>query len=109
MEPTSERIVEDIIALPEVLNRIIAAKGCVVQDRYLRNGRRARRADDKGECKNKPVSKQRIATNCARPLHPDCKEAFDKITGAALAHLNSVSDTQARYIELRGSQCRNFR
>ena len=79
VEPTSEIIVEDVLALPLVLNRIIAAKGCVVQDQYLRNGRRARRADDKGECKNKPVSKQRIATNCARPLHPDCKEAFDKL------------------------------
>ena len=100
MWPTSERIVEDILALPEVLNRIIAAKGCVVQDQYLRNGWRARRADDKGECKNKPVSKQRIAANCARPLHLDCREAFETITGAALHHLNNVLDTQAEYIEL---------
>ncbi len=91
MEPTSERIVEDILALPEVLNRIIAAKGCVVQDQFLRNGRRARRADNKGECKNK----QLISTNTARPLHHDCDEAFTTITGGALAVLNNNLDEQA--------------
>ena len=100
VEPTSERIVEDVLALPEMLNRIIAAKGCVVQDQYHRNGRRSRRADDKGECKNKPVSKQRISTNRARSLHPDCLEAFEKITGAALANLNNALDAQAEYVEL---------
>ena len=100
VEPTSERIVQDILALPEVLNKIIAAKGCVVQDQYLRNGRRARRADDKGECKNKPVSKQRISTNLARPLHPDCNEAFKIISGAALANLHNILEDQANYIEL---------
>ena len=89
-----------ILVLPEVLNRIIVAKGCVVQDQYLRNGGRSRRADDKGEWKNKPVSKQRISTNCARPLHPDCIEAFEKITDAALANLNNALDAQAEYVEL---------
>ena len=100
VEPTSERIVEDIVALPEVFKIIIAAKGCVVQDQFLRNGRRARRADDKGDCKNKPVSKQRISTNRARPLHPDCNEAFTKISRTALANLNNSIDEQAEYIEL---------
>ena len=100
VEPTSDRIVEDIRALPEVLERIIAAKGCVVQDQFLRSGRRARRADDKGDCKNKPVSKQRISTLRARPLHPDCQEAFAMLTGDALANLNNNLDVQAEYIEL---------
>ena len=100
MEPTSERIVEDILALPGVLERIIAAKGCVVQDQFLRSGRRARRADDKGDCKNKPVSKQRISTLRARPLHPDCQEAFAMLTNDALDNLNKVLDVQAEYIEL---------
>jgi len=100
VEPTSERIIEDVQALPEVLQRIITAKGCVLQDQYLRNGRRARRADDKGECKNKPVKKQRTSTNTARPLHPDCEEAFNKISGAALATLNINLDIQAEYVEL---------
>ena len=30
VEPTSDRIIEDVLALPDVLERIIAAKGCVV-------------------------------------------------------------------------------
>jgi hypothetical protein len=100
VEPTSDRIVEDILALPGVLERIIAAKGCVVQDQFLRSGRRARRADDKGDCKNKPVSKQRISTLRARPLHPDCQDAFDMLTRDALANLNNDLDVQAEYIEL---------
>ncbi len=56
MGPTSERIFEDILAVSEVLNKIIAAWGCVLQDKFLRNDRRARRVDDKGESKNKPFN-----------------------------------------------------
>ena len=41
----------------------------------------------KGECKNKPVSKQHY-------------EAFTTITGAALAVLNNNLDEQAEFIEL---------
>ncbi len=37
VEPTSDRIVEDILALLQVLERIIAARGCVVQDQFLRS------------------------------------------------------------------------
>ena len=74
VDPTSERILEDVLALPGVLKKIIAAKGCVVQDQYLRSDLRARRADDKGNCKSKPVSKQRKST-------PDCQAAFKMLTG----------------------------
>ena len=49
MEPTGERIVEDILALPRLLDMIIANKGCVVKDEYLRTGRRHHRADDTGD------------------------------------------------------------
>ena len=38
--PTSARIIEDIDALPGVLEKIIAANGCVVHDEFLRTGRR---------------------------------------------------------------------
>jgi hypothetical protein len=92
--------VEDIVALPEVLRRIIEAKGCVVQDQFLRSGRRARRSDGNGDLKNKLCSKQRISTNLSRPLHPDCVDAFNKITGEALITLNNYLDDQAEYIEL---------
>lgn len=42
MEPTSSRIVQDTIAFPNVLRKIIDVNGCVVKDEYLRTGRRAR-------------------------------------------------------------------
>jgi hypothetical protein len=37
--PTSKRVVEDILALPMVLGRIIEHKGTVVKDEELRHGR----------------------------------------------------------------------
>ena len=81
MEPTGERIVEDIVALPRVLNMIIANKGCVVKDEFLRTGRRHRRADDTGDLKRKPVMKQRITTLKSRPCHVDCLQARSMLTG----------------------------
>jgi hypothetical protein len=81
--PTSERIVEDISAFPRVLGKIVAAEGCVVKDEFLRSGRRERRADGKGFCKNKPRASQRKATLKAAPLHPDCQEAYDAFVKGA--------------------------
>ena len=46
MEPTGERIVEDIVALQRVLDMIIANKGCMVKDEFLWTGRRHCRAGD---------------------------------------------------------------
>ena len=79
VEPTSERIIEDIMALRQVLEKIVAADGCVVSDLFLRNGRRHRRADDKGDCDRKPCRKQRIATNIGRPHHDDCRDALAQL------------------------------
>jgi hypothetical protein len=36
MEPTSSRIVEDILAFPRVLEKLVAAKGFIVPDEALR-------------------------------------------------------------------------
>lgn len=77
--PTSERIVEDILAFPRVLQKIFDARGCVVPDLFLRSGKRARRADGKGYCKIKIESKQRISTNVLPDLHPDVMAALPKI------------------------------
>ena len=98
--PAQERIVEDVLALPGVLEKIIAAKGCVVQDQHLRSGRRARCADDKGDCKSKPARKQRKSTVRERPLHPDCQAELKMLSGDALPKLNNALDVQADYIEL---------
>eukprot|EP00732_Lithocolla_globosa_P000473 Lithocolla_globosa_v1_NODE_141_length_5757_cov_121.254121.p2 type:complete len:335 gc:universal NODE_141_length_5757_cov_121.254121:3013-2009(-) len=78
LEPRSERIVEDILGLPRVLDKIIENDGCVVPDEFLRTGRRQRRADDKGDLQNKPIARQRKSTNNKTVLcHPDAVEARD--------------------------------
>jgi hypothetical protein len=93
LAPSSERIVEDIFALETVLDKLEEAGGGVVMDEYLRTGRRERRADGKGELKNKPRARQRKTTlSSANPaLHPDCEEAikhFRKVHDPADAFMN---------------------
>jgi len=74
--PTNERVVEDVDRMLVVLDKIIAAGGCVVLDEFLRTGRRAVRADGKGMLKNKPRKRQKIATQEARPHDPDLNAAY---------------------------------
>ena len=75
VSPTSERIVEDISAMPRRLDRIIEAKGAVVPDLFFRTGRR-HIGVFKVELKNKPRKRQRTATNTAKELHPDAQESW---------------------------------
>ena len=58
MEPTSERIVQDILDLPRVLEKNVEANDCVVHGEALRNGHRARRLDGKVFFKDTIKSKQ---------------------------------------------------
>ncbi|KAJ1421305.1 hypothetical protein B484DRAFT_465573 [Ochromonadaceae sp. CCMP2298] len=88
MEPTSDRLVEDIMAFEHVLGVVVEHRGCVVADKFLRTGRRARRSDGKANCKNKPRTSQRKTTLVSRPCHPDCVEARNKIMGL----VNTVAD-----------------
>jgi hypothetical protein len=81
LEPTSERIVEDIMKLPDILRKIIECNGCVVQDLNFRTGRRYRRADDSGYCKTKPRSSSRKSTLTLPPIHTDCIEALTLLSG----------------------------
>ena len=46
VEPTSDRIVEDIQKFESVLDKIIAAQGYVVHDEFLRTGRRGDALND---------------------------------------------------------------
>jgi hypothetical protein len=77
VEPTSERIVEDVLAFPRVLRVIINAKGCVVADDQLRSGRRYVAVDERSELKHKPRDSQRKSTirKSARVCHPDAEGA----------------------------------
>ena len=83
VEPTSERIIEDITRLRAICQKIVDVGGAIVPDENLRHGRRARSADGSKELKNKPVSKQRIATMKSRPRHSDCDEAFLRLSNSA--------------------------
>ena len=79
--PSSERIVEDITALPRVLDRIIEAKGTIVPDIFFRTGRRYRSKADYRDLERKPSRRQRIETNLPRPLHPDAVAGKDAVFG----------------------------
>jgi len=81
VEPTSERIVQDILDLPRVLQKIIDAKGTVVHGEALRNGHRARRADGKGSMKGNLLNSRRKDTLSLRPVHRDARPALNKILG----------------------------
>lgn len=79
--PTSKRIVQDIIGLPMVLDKIIEYEGCVVPDEALRHGRRLENhwesvKPGKTPLKNRPRSFQRIETLVSSvPPHPDVERA----------------------------------
>jgi hypothetical protein len=51
LEPRSSRIVEDILKLSRVLDKIIENCGCVVPDEGFRNGIRAKSHDGKKKIK----------------------------------------------------------
>jgi hypothetical protein len=85
IEPTSERIIEDIRAFPRVLQVIIDRDGVVVPDLFLRSGRRYEKIKGNGECKNKPRSSQRKITIKRPPLHPHCIRAYDAISQGQIA------------------------
>ena len=78
IEPTSERITEDIKVLSRVLHITIDAEGSIAKDEFLHNDRRAGRADDNEELMHRPCRSERVATLKARnPLHPDADHAID--------------------------------
>jgi hypothetical protein len=60
--PSSERVIEDVNRMLVVLEKIIAAGGCVVPGEFLRTGRRAVRADGTKALGSKARKCQRIET-----------------------------------------------
>jgi hypothetical protein len=71
--PSSQRIIEDVMNFPMVLDKIIAAEGCVVPDEILRTGRRALTGGSKGRNRTKK------ATIRAAEHHPDLDAAWQKM------------------------------
>ena len=80
--PSSERVIEDVDRMLVVLDKIIAAGGCVVSDEFLRTGRRAMRADGTKALGGKARKRQRIETLEARPHHPELNGAYALLVNA---------------------------
>ena len=79
MEPTSERIVQDISYLPRVSNKTVVANGCVAHGKALRNGHWARRLDGKGIPKMPFRASYRKENLVGWPVYLNAKVAYDNI------------------------------
>ena len=82
--PTSERIIEDLEHLPDVLKKIIAHGGAVVPDEVLRSGRRALSEADRKKAptrKRNPSARDKISTQRAMIIHNDLQDAERLGTG----------------------------
>ena len=90
LEPTSERIVEDVSSLEKTLFKIIVAKGCIVADEDMRSGRRQAKLNGDGLCKGRTRQSQRIATLKQRPTHPTALRALDMIGKEATAEFERL-------------------
>ena len=86
--PTSKRIIEDIELLPQVLEKIIEARGCVVQDEEFRGLRHGRRAEEAGPDGRRLRAHQRIATlTSGVPDIPEIQEARTMMQSGEIAPL----------------------
>ena len=74
-------MLEDIESWEFALDKIIAARGCVVHGLALRHGHRLQRTDERSECTARVQSRQRKGTLIARPVHADALACFNLLTG----------------------------
>lgn len=83
MEPTSDRVKDNILALPSILDDIIAAEGCTIREfSHINNsGKRFTKLNGAGYMKKKPQKKDRKSTNVLRPCHSDLQPALDLLIG----------------------------
>lgn len=101
--PTSVQICADILGLPGVLRKIIAAEGCVVHDEFLRTGRRARSSDGSRLLESRLRPRQRKATIASVEFHPDSVPAVALLDGGGLkamkAGLAAMADVEYEYAD----------
>jgi hypothetical protein len=81
MEPTAERVQENIEALPSILNDIIKAEECTMREiSHINNtGKRYTKFKGVGVLKKKPAKRDRKSTLVIRPCHPDLKNALGSL------------------------------
>lgn len=84
VEPTSERVAQDISGWEQIIDKLIESKGCVVQGESLRSGRRARRADGDTDVATRVRNFQRKGTKSNRPVHPDAQECYEQLMNGTL-------------------------
>lgn len=75
------RVRSNIEALPSILDDILRADGCTIQEfSYINNtGKRYKKLKSDGEMKRKPQKRDRKSTLVLRPCHPDLQPALDKL------------------------------
>ena len=81
VDPTSERVRDDIESWDFAIDKIIAARGTVVHGLALRHGHRLMRTDGKGECTTRVSNKQRKEYMLCRPVHEDAVPSFSLLSG----------------------------
>jgi hypothetical protein len=86
---SSERVIEAVYRMLVVLDKIIAAGGCVVPGEFLQTGRRAVRADGKKVLGGKARKHQRTETLEARPHHPELEGAYALLVDGEHAQSNT--------------------
>ena len=104
MEPTAERVQENIEALPSILNDIIKVEGCTMLGKDNNTGKRYTKLKGVGVLKNKPAKRDRKSTLVLRPCHPDLKNVLDsliagKIPEGVLARVAIESASAALLLE----------
>ena len=91
VEPTDERLLDDIESWEFALDKIIAARGTVVHGLAPKHGHRAQKKSGKGECKTRVSNRQRKETLFAQPVHIDAQDSFNIMAGI-------MADTEDRTI-----------
>lgn len=105
IEPTSERIIADILGFSNVLAKIAEAKGCVVSELALRHGHRLMAHNGGRVLKRKVTKRQRKGLLVLGPVHPDAVEALVIILGDGLEVAlgdTEIADAQAAVEEHMG-------
>ena len=81
IEPSLERVVEDIESWVYAVDKIIEARGAIVSGLALRHGHRWVRANGKGESVSRRTGRDRKDTFLGRPVHPDALPSLNRMIG----------------------------
>jgi len=79
IEPTSERIIADIIYFPNVLKIFLDHEGAVVPEMNFRHGQHAQAINGGRVVKHKINRRQRKHLLTLGPIHPNAQEAIKKL------------------------------